>query len=100
MAEVPPLQSNLVHAALYASLTLQVSQQLFPASTFFALSEDQRRIVNNETQTLLLRSRWNVESTSFADTFAIPQATVPTAPEGTVLGRPAPSTGSGGGHYV
>jgi len=80
---------SFVHAALYSQLVLQVSEHLFPDQKLFALSPDQRRIVNNETSNLLLQARWAVDSKAFADHFATVQVGGgPDAPQGTVLGSP------------
>lgn len=93
------LSGSFVHAAQYASLTLQVAGQLFPDQKFFGLSQDQRRIVDNETRALLVQARWVVDSKAFADHFAIPQVGVETAPSGTVLGD-KPPTPDISGHYA
>ena len=85
---------SFVHAALYAQLQIQVSEHLFPEEKLFSLSADQRRIVTNETNALLLQSRWQADSKAFAEQFAGPLAGMPEAPEGTVLGRPVGSSGS------
>jgi hypothetical protein len=79
---------SFVHAALYSQLMLQVSQHLFPQQPFFDLSQDKRRIVDNETANLMLQARWKVDSKAFADSFAAPLAGVPEAPQGTILGSP------------
>lgn len=100
----PMLQARFMHAAIYASLMLDVSEHLFPDRKFFALSADQRRIVDNETANLLVQARWRVESKGFADLFAVPQLGVEVAPPGTVLGEPlssqAPQKPGSGGPYV
>jgi hypothetical protein len=93
------LQPRFVHAASFASLMLQVSEHLFPDHKFFALSQDQRRIVQNETQNLLVQARWAVESKGFAELFAMPQVGAEMAPADTVLGDPLPKT-SGSGHFM
>lgn len=105
MPAPPPLQSKLVHAYCFASLTIQVSEHLFPGEKLFALSADQRRIVDTETQNLMLQARWKVESKGFADLFAVPQVGVEKTPAGTVLGDPVvpsdapPATPGGGGYH-
>lgn len=81
---------SFVHASLYASLILQVTEHLFPEQKFFALSQDQRRIVDNETANLLLQARWKADSKVFAEFFAAPQVGVPEAPKETVLGEKPP----------
>jgi len=76
---------------MYASLSIQVSEHLFPDQKLFALSPDQRRIVNNETQALLVQARWVVDSKAFADNFATVQVGGgPDAPKDTVLGEKTP----------
>ena len=102
-ATPPPLQTNLVHAAAYSSLFLQMIEHLFPGRKVPALSEDERRIVQNETDNLLTRSKWRIESTVFANTFGIPQ--IPpgnVVPAGTVLGEPLalPQAGKMPGQYA
>jgi len=99
MAE-PKLQPKFIHAASYASLLLQVSEHLFPDVKFFALSGDQRRIVNTETKNLLVQAKWVVDSKDFAKQFAVHQVGVEMAPEGTILGEPLPSSPSQAGHYT
>ena len=95
----PLLQSRLMHAAVFASLQLDVTEHLFPGQKIFSLSQDQRRIVANETQGLLLQSRWAVESKGFAELFAAPPTGMEMAPAGTILGEPfAPAKGAG--HYA
>lgn len=102
MSTPPPLQTNLVHAAAYSSLFLQMIEHLFPGHKVPALSEDERRIVQNETDNLLTRSRWRIESIGFANTFGIqqqPQTNV--APADTILGVPfSPQQGKPPGQYV
>ena len=91
---VPPpshAQGRFVAAAQYASLTLQVCEHLFPGKKLYDLSPDQRRMLINETEILLLQARWRVECHAFAEHFAIPQAGVEMAPPGTVLGEPPPA---------
>lgn len=103
MAQESP-SGSFVHSALYAQLMIQVSGQLFPEQTFFALSADQRRIVQAETSNLLLQARWQVDSKAFADLFAVAQAGGQEAPPGTILGRanssPSASPPAKGGDYI
>ena len=90
MAYVDP-SGSFVHAALYSQLVLQVSQQLFPQQPFFDLSQDKRRIVDQEAGNLLLQARWKLDSQGFAAFFAQPapdQVAGKEAPQGTVLGTP------------
>ncbi len=87
-AQVP--SGSFVHAAHYASLWLQVTEHLFPGQKLFALSQDQRRIVDNETRNLLLQAKWIVDSQAFAEQFAAPPVGVPEAPAGTILGQKPP----------
>jgi|SRR2546427_598985 len=104
MATPPPLQTTFVHAAMYSSVFLQMIDHLFPGKKIPALSEDERRIVQNETDNLLTRSRWRLESTIFLSSFGVPfpgpadQA----IPAGTVLGPPTRSADQGKppGQYV
>lgn len=77
---------------------------LFPGKKVPALSEDERRIVQNETDNLLTRSRWRLESKVFLSSFGVPVPLPPdqVIPDGTVLG---PQTNPGGqgkppGQYV
>jgi len=102
MPTPPPLQTNLVHAAAYAGLFLQMLEHLFPGRKVPALSEDERRIIQNETDNLLTRSRWRLESNVFAGTFGIQQQPADVVvPAGTVLGAPlTPPTGNPPGQYV
>jgi len=90
MAEkMPPIQTHLVHAVAYSSLFLQMIEHLFPGRKVPGLSEDERRIVHNETDNLLTRSRWRIESVVFANTFGIPQMPKENvAPADTLLGAP------------
>jgi hypothetical protein len=82
---------SFVHSAFYASVFLQMTQHLFPDQRFPALSPDQRRIVGNETNLLLLHSRQAMDSRWFAEYFATPQGPeAPEAPEGTILGTKVP----------
>ncbi len=83
-------QGSFVHAASYASLLLQVTEHLFPGQKIFSLSEDQRRILDNETTNLLVRARWKADSRAFAEQFATPLANVEMVPAGTVLGAEVP----------
>ena len=102
MSTPPPVQSRFIHAVSFASLMLQVCDHLFPGQKLFALSADQRRIVDNETRALLLQARWIVESKGFAESFAIPQVGGELAPAGTVLGE-KPSEAKAperSGHYA
>jgi hypothetical protein len=73
MTTPPPLQTNLVHAAAYSSLYIQVLEHMFPERKLPALSDDERRIVANETDNLLTRSKWRLETFVFANTFGIQQ---------------------------
>ena len=98
---------SFVHAAHYASLWLQVTEHLFPGQKLFALSQDQRRIVNNETRILLLQARWEVDSRGFAEHFGIAQAGGIEAPSDITLGAPVapvpssgPSPAGQGGQYL
>jgi hypothetical protein len=94
MDKMPPLQPHLIHAAAYSSLFLQMLGHLFPEQKVSALSEDERRIVQNETDILLMRSRWRLESVVFANTFGIPQQPRENvAPADTVLGAPLAARG-------
>jgi hypothetical protein len=88
----PIVQGRFVAAAQYASLTLQVCEHLFPDLKIFGLSQDQRRILADETDNLLLQARWRIETKVFADKFAWNQSGVEMAPPGTVLGSPVPKT--------
>lgn len=91
----PQPSGSFVHAALYSSLLLQVSQQLFPSQPFFDLAPDKRRIVDTETGNLLLQARWKVDSQGFAEFFGQqppPQAGGPEAPAGTILGTKPPES--------
>lgn len=81
---------SFVHAAHYASLWLQVTDHLFPGQKLFALSQDQRRIVDNEARLLLWQAKTVVDSQAFAEQFAAPQPGVPEAPAGTILGQKPP----------
>jgi hypothetical protein len=60
---------------------------VFPGQKFSALSQDQRLIVANEAEQLLVQARWRVESAQFAEWFATPQTPDLSAPVGTVLGE-------------
>jgi hypothetical protein len=106
MATPPALQTTFLHAAVYSSLFLQMAQQLFPQQTYLGLSEDQRRIAQNETDNLLTRSKWRLESQVFQQAFGTPFPFPDQAlPAGTVLGdltsqaAPAP-TAKPPGQYV
>jgi len=89
--QAPPIvQGRFVAAAQYASLTLQVCEHLFPDQKLFGLSQDQRRILADETDNLLLQARWRIETRVFADKFAWTQHGAEMAPPGTVLGSPVP----------
>lgn len=94
----PILQARFIHAASFAGLMLQVGEHLFPDTKFFALSPDQRRIVTNETQNLLVQARWAIENKAFAQLFSTPQVGAEMAPADTVWGDPLP--GTPGGHFV
>jgi len=90
MAYADP-SGSFVHAALYSQLVLQVSQHLFPTQQFFDLSQDKRRIVDQEAGNLLLQARWKLDSQGFAGFFAQPAPAGgqgAEAPQGTVLGSP------------
>jgi hypothetical protein len=66
-----------------------MTQQIFPGVSYLALTDDQRRVAQNETDNLLTRSRLRLESLVFTSTFAIKnpdQSQV--APADTVLGAP------------
>ena len=93
------LSGRFVHAAQYAALMLQVTDHLFPGQKFFALSLDQRRILDSETRALLTQARWVVDSKAFAETFATLQTGGELAPAGTVLGDPPPAP-ERPGHYT
>ena len=87
--KMPPLQTHFIHAVAYSSLFLQMVDHLFPGRKAPALSEDERRIVQNETDNLLVRSKWRIESNIFVNNFAIqlqPRENV--APADTLLGAP------------
>jgi hypothetical protein len=84
------LQGRFVAAAQYASVLLQMLPQLFAGQTWLALTDDQRRVLFEETSNVLLRSKWVIESKAFADKFALQPQGVEMAPPGTVLGDPAP----------
>jgi len=100
----PPLQTNLVHAAAYSSLFLQMLEHLFPGRKVLALTEDERRIAQNETDNLLTRSRWRLESMVFLSSFGtpFPGPADQMIPAGTVLGPPTKPTDQGKppGQYV
>ena len=81
------LQGRFVAAAQYASVHLQLCSHLFPGRTILQLSPDERRILLNETDNLLLQGRWRIESRYFAEHFATPQVGVEVAPAGTILGE-------------
>jgi len=98
----PDPSGSFVHAALYSQLVLQVSQHLFPQQPFFDLSQDKRRLVDQEAGNLLLQSRWKLDSQVFATFFAQPappQAAGPEALPGTVLGSP-PAEAKTPGQYA
>jgi hypothetical protein len=102
-ATPPPLQTTFIHASAYSSLFLQVLEHLFPDRKLPALSEDERRIVQNETDNLLVRSRWRIESYVFVNQFEIPQQPATSvAPADTVLGAPPapPEATKPPGQYV
>jgi len=87
------LQGRFVAAAQYVSTLLQVCSHLFPDRPFFQLSPEQRRILANETNYLLLQARWTIESKWYAEHFAQQQPGVEMAPPGTILGeRPGTPT--------
>jgi hypothetical protein len=88
----PPLQTHLIHAAAYSSIFLEMVEHLFPGRKIPALTEDERRIAQNETDNLLTRSRWRLESNVFLSSFgtAVPLPPDQVIPDGTVLG-PRPS---------
>jgi hypothetical protein len=88
MAIPPALQTTLVQSAAYASLLLQMMDRLFPETRYLALSDDQRRIAHNETDNLLTRSKYRIESKGFAGTFGYQQDPRNIAPADTVLGAP------------
>ncbi len=71
MAVPPPIQSTFIHAAVYSDLFLKMAGQLFPGVSYPALTDDQRRVAQNETDNLLLRSRLRVESKFFTGTFNV-----------------------------
>jgi hypothetical protein len=76
-------------------MMLRVTEHLFPDVKFFSLSVDQRRMVINETQNLLVQARWTVESKTFADLFSVAPIGVEMAPLGMVLGEPPPDAKHG-----
>jgi hypothetical protein len=86
-ATPPPLQTTFVQAAAYSALFLDVLEHVFPDRKLLEISDDERRIVQNETDNLLVRSRWRIESYVFVNQFALQQQP-PTniAPADTVLG--------------
>ncbi len=69
MATPPPIQSTFIHAAVYSNLFLQMAQQIFPGVSYLTLTDDQRRVCQNETDNLLTRSWLRVESKLFVNTF-------------------------------
>lgn len=87
-ADLPPLQTRFVHAAHYASLTLQTCEHLFPGRTVLQISPSERRLLDWSLANLLAESRWRVESIAFADAFAMQPGDVMPAPPGTELGAP------------
>ena len=103
MATAPPLQTTFIHAHAYADLFLRMCQDIFPGVSYLALTEDQRRVAQNETDNLLTRSKLRIESKFFAGTFVFQnpdQSQV--APVDTILGAPeAPKTDTKApGQYV
>jgi hypothetical protein len=70
MATPPPIQSTFIHAAVYSDLFLHMASQIFPDVAYLALSDDQRRVAQNETDNLLLRSKLRMESRMFSTNFA------------------------------
>ncbi len=91
--EIPPeLQATIIIAELYASLFLKVLENLFPERKLQNLSDDERRIIQNETDLLLARSRWRLHSGAFRPVFEMPSPTEPKTPDGTVPG-PVPNSG-------
>lgn len=99
MATPPPLQTRFSHAVEYASVLLQMVGHVYPGKGFTELSPDQRRIVANEAEQLLVQARWRVESAQFAEWFATPQTPPQSAPAGTVLGE-KPVEGKPPGQYA
>ena len=103
MATPPPLQTTFLHSAMYSHLFLTMAQQIFPGIAYLALTDDQRRVAQNETDNLLTRSKLRIESKFFAGTFAF-QNPDPSqvAPVDTILGAPeAPKTDTKApGQYV
>jgi|HubBroStandDraft_6_1064221.scaffolds.fasta_scaffold2787245_1 hypothetical protein len=97
MATPLPLQTTFLHAAVYSSLFLQMAQQLFPQQPYLVLSEDQRRVAQNETDNLLTRSKWRLESKVFQSSFGTPFPFPPdqAVPAGTVLGEMTTPAGPG-----
>jgi hypothetical protein len=85
------LQGRFVAAAQYASVLLQMLPQIFPGQPWLALTDDQRRVLFDETSNVLTRSKWVIESKAFADKFALQPQGVEMAPPGTVLGDPVPN---------
>jgi hypothetical protein len=69
MATPPPLQNTFIHSAVYANTFLSMCSHLFPGVSYLALTDDQRRVAQNETDNLLTRSRLRVESKLFVNTF-------------------------------
>jgi hypothetical protein len=95
------LQGRFVAAAQYTSVHLQLCSQLYPGRSILQLSQDERRILINETDYLLLQSRWRIESQWFAEHFATPQSGVEMAAPGTILGeRPGASPQPNPGGYL
>ncbi len=57
--------------AQHEALTLSVALELFPQQTFYALSDDQRRIVSHEVSALLVQSRAKIQSQAFHEYMAM-----------------------------
>ncbi len=90
--EIPPeLQPMVIIAELYASLFLKVLENLFPERQLQNLSDDERRIIQNETDLLLARSRWRLQSDVFRPVLTMPSPTEPKIPNETVPGSPTSS---------
>jgi hypothetical protein len=81
------VSASFVHAALHAFLQVQLCEHLFPQKRPFELSQDQRRILVQETNNVLLQAKWQVNSTGFAAHFAGLLTDLPEAPPETILGE-------------
>jgi hypothetical protein len=70
----PSFQATIVDAAAYASVFLQMAEHLFPDRSVRELSEDDRSTAHKETDQLLVRSKWRLESSEFTDPFMRPRS--------------------------